>query len=182
MKNLFFAAVFFLSAPSVSIAAPKPVYNSLNPESRIDRLVNLMSASQIYSYKELGSAALCAEAPANPSVIYCVTEDTPGWYPSNALLSINLSQNLMFFINRNESCGMEETLRISALYGDSKVATDDLIPIDSFASSFDTYSQIYNTVMGCQNQSNSKWKFINQPFGFNMVFKMPWQGHLRLQD
>lgn len=156
--------------------APKQVTNKNDGKNRIGRLANLFDDKQVdRSYIGLGNPAYCTNTNKEYTV-YCVTSDR-GIYPKNALLTINLKQNLMFVVRGldDSSACTKRPLDIVAFYGDSMIADNRLIPLNAFATAFNTYVQEYGIVMGCVSGYNPGWKFNASPFGFNMKFPMPWQ-------
>jgi len=164
------------SAPQ---AAPRRVRNKNDGNNRIGRLGNLFDGKQVdKEYRGFEQPAYCTNTDYQ-NVIYCVTSDR-GMYPKNAILTINLNQNLMFVVRGldDESACTKRPLEIVAFYGDSKIANEKLIPLDRFAGTFDSYVGQYAAVMGCASGYNPGWEFNSSPFGFNMRFGMPWQnGH-----
>jgi hypothetical protein len=154
----------------------KPVTSKSTGMNRFTRLGNLWGGKQVNKgYFGFEQPAYCTTTNY-PEIINCVTSNMGG-YPRNALLAINLKQNLMFVVrglDDNSPCNLKP-LEIVAFYGDSKIADERLIPLDRFSESFDSYVQDYGQVMGCPSRYNPGWTFNGSPFGFSMSFGMPWQ-------
>lgn len=154
----------------------------LYPAGAIERIEALTKHSASYSYGGLGISSMCSQSADSKDIYLCVTrKDGVDTFP-NAYLLINMSQKLMFILNKpsKASCSTDP-VRVIALYDKSQKLTDKALPPSKWSESFAGMAKEYNYILGCEKEKSS-YVFDSEPFGFNMRWRMPWEFNISNPD